>query len=148
MLFCCFIFYKLFQNLLKKWQSKKSGNSVIYPHGLWMALWRKKYISKASTFWDYQSTRGAKWASTTQERRIACFFRCYTLLKWFIFFYLGSRGLFKDLNRHLTWLYEVDMFKKLWKKTINMYGVRNLEMSIRFSLKSRPSERFRRPELS
>ena len=31
---------------------------------------------------------------------------------------------------------------------INMYGVRNLEMSIRFSLKSRPSERFHRPEMS
>ena len=29
-----------------------------------------------------------------------------------------------------------------------MYDVRNLEMSIRFSLKSRPSERFRRPEMS
>ena len=31
---------------------------------------------------------------------------------------------------------------------INMYGARNLEMSIRFSLKSRPSERFHRPEMS
>ena len=30
----------------------------------------------------------------------------------------------------------------------NMYGARNLEMSIRFSLKSRPSERFHRPEMS
>ena len=30
----------------------------------------------------------------------------------------------------------------------NMYGVRNLEMSIRFSLKSWPSERFPRPEMS
>ena len=29
-----------------------------------------------------------------------------------------------------------------------MYGVRNLEMSIGFSLKSRPSERFPRPEMS
>ena len=29
-----------------------------------------------------------------------------------------------------------------------MYGVRNLEMAIRFSLKSRPSERFHRPEMS
>ena len=29
-----------------------------------------------------------------------------------------------------------------------MYGARNLEMSIRFSLKSRPSERFHRPEMS
>ena len=28
------------------------------------------------------------------------------------------------------------------------YGVRNLEMTIRFSLKSRPSERFHRPEMS
>ena len=28
------------------------------------------------------------------------------------------------------------------------YGVRNLEMSIRFSLKSRLSERFHRPEMS
>ena len=84
-------------------------------------LEEKKYISKASTFWDYQSTRGAKWASTTQERRIACFFRCYTLLKWFIFFYLGSRGLFKDLNRHQTWLYEVDMFKIMKKNNIYLH---------------------------
>ena len=29
-----------------------------------------------------------------------------------------------------------------------MCGARNLEMTIRFSLKSRPSERFRRPEMS
>ena len=29
-----------------------------------------------------------------------------------------------------------------------LYGARNLEMSIRFSLKSRPSERFHRPEMS
>ena len=29
-----------------------------------------------------------------------------------------------------------------------MYSVRNLEMSICFSLKSRPSERFHRPEMS
>ena len=28
------------------------------------------------------------------------------------------------------------------------YGIRILEMSIRFSLKSRPSERFHRPEMS
>ena len=28
-----------------------------------------------------------------------------------------------------------------------LYGVRNLEMTIRFSLKSRPSERFHRPEM-
>ena len=32
--------------------------------------------------------------------------------------------------------------------TFIMYGVRNLDMSIRFSLKSRPSERFPRPEMS
>ena len=30
----------------------------------------------------------------------------------------------------------------------SMYGARNLEMSNRFSLKSRPSERFHRPEMS
>ena len=30
----------------------------------------------------------------------------------------------------------------------NMYSARNLEKSIRFSLKSRPSERFHRPEMS
>ena len=29
-----------------------------------------------------------------------------------------------------------------------MYSARNLEMSIRFSLKSQPSERFHRPEMS
>ena len=29
-----------------------------------------------------------------------------------------------------------------------MYGVRNLEKTIRFSLKSRPPERFPRPEMS
>ena len=33
-------------------------------------------------------------------------------------------------------------------KNTYMYGVRNLEMTIRFSLKSRPSERFHRPEMS
>ena len=31
---------------------------------------------------------------------------------------------------------------------VNRYSARNLEMSIRFSLKSRPSERFHRPEMS
>ena len=31
---------------------------------------------------------------------------------------------------------------------LSMYGVRNLDMSIRFSLKSRPSEGFPRPEMS
>ena len=29
-----------------------------------------------------------------------------------------------------------------------MYGARNLEMSIHFSLKSQPSERFHRPKMS
>ena len=33
-------------------------------------------------------------------------------------------------------------------KFLFMYGVRNLEMTIRFSLTSRPSERFHRPEMS
>ena len=32
--------------------------------------------------------------------------------------------------------------------SISIYSARNLEMSIRFSLKSRPSERFHRPEMS
>ena len=32
--------------------------------------------------------------------------------------------------------------------SIFMYGVRNLEKTIRFSLKSRPSERFHWPEMS
>ena len=32
--------------------------------------------------------------------------------------------------------------------TKTMYGVRNLEMTIRFYLKSQPSERFHRPEIS
>ena len=31
---------------------------------------------------------------------------------------------------------------------LSMYSARNLEMSIHFSLKSRPSERFHRPEMS
>ena len=31
---------------------------------------------------------------------------------------------------------------------MRMYSARNLEMSIRFSLESRPSERFHRPEMS
>ena len=31
---------------------------------------------------------------------------------------------------------------------LSLYNARNLEMSIRFSLKSRPSERFHRPEMS
>ena len=34
------------------------------------------------------------------------------------------------------------------KSQLRRYGVRNLEMSIRFSLKSRPPERFHRPEMS
>ena len=34
------------------------------------------------------------------------------------------------------------------ERKISMYGARNLEMSIRFFLKSRPSERFHRPEMS
>ena len=34
-----------------------------------------------------------------------------------------------------------------WQRS-GMYSARNLEMSIRFSLKSRPSERFHRPEMS
>ena len=33
-------------------------------------------------------------------------------------------------------------------KLANTYGVRNLDMSIRISLKSRPSEGFPRPEMS
>ena len=33
-------------------------------------------------------------------------------------------------------------------KCCTMYGARNLEMSIRFSLKCWPSERFHRPEMS
>ena len=33
------------------------------------------------------------------------------------------------------------------QETLSSYGVRNLEMSIRFSLKSRPYERFHRPEM-
>ena len=37
-------------------------------------------------------------------------------------------------------------FFALFKHT--KYSVRNLEKSIRFSLKSRPSERFHRPEMS
>ena len=32
--------------------------------------------------------------------------------------------------------------------SMSMYGVRNLEKTIRFSLKSRPSERFHCPEMS
>ena len=37
----------------------------------------------------------------------------------------------------------------LWfKRNEYMYSTRNLEMSIHFSLKSRPSERFHRPEMS
>ena len=37
-------------------------------------------------------------------------------------------------------------FRKCY--VIGRYSARNLEMSIRFSLKSRPSERFHRPEMS
>ena len=33
-------------------------------------------------------------------------------------------------------------------ESLNMYSARNLEMSIRVSLKSRPSERFHWPEMS
>ena len=35
-----------------------------------------------------------------------------------------------------------------WMLQFAMYGARNLEMSIRFSLRSRPSEQFHRPEMS
>ena len=38
--------------------------------------------------------------------------------------------------------------KNKQKANYTMYGARNLEMSIRFSLKSWPSERFHRPEMS
>ena len=37
---------------------------------------------------------------------------------------------------------------KFKKDTHTLYGVRNLDMSIRFSLKSRPSEGIPRPEMS
>ena len=42
-----------------------------------------------------------------------------------------------ELQRHCSCVYEV-----------TLSGVRNIEMSIRFSLKSRPFEQFHRPELS
>ena len=38
--------------------------------------------------------------------------------------------------------------KQSGTRNVKEYGARNLEMSIRFSLKSRPSERFQRPEMS
>ena len=34
------------------------------------------------------------------------------------------------------------------KDSLHWYGIRNLEMTIRFSLKSQPSERFHWPEMS
>ena len=34
------------------------------------------------------------------------------------------------------------------KHSYSVYSARNLEMSVRFSLKSRPSEQFHRPEMS
>ena len=37
---------------------------------------------------------------------------------------------------------------QIYWNPVSMYGVRNLDMSIRFSPKSRPSERFPRPEMS
>ena len=45
---------------------------------------------------------------------------------------------------------EVDRLHE-WETTLKLgwfYRVRNLEMTIRFSIKSRPSERFHRPEIS
>ena len=50
----------------------------------------------------------------------------------------------------ILWEQYMTQFVKIEKSDIslNVYGVRNLEMSIRFSLKSRPSERFHRPEMS
>ena len=47
---------------------------------------------------------------------------------------------------HITWSLRYLNFCNI--ETTLMYGARNLEMSIRFSLKSRPSERFHRPEMS
>ena len=40
------------------------------------------------------------------------------------------------------------LYKQGTKLANSLYGARNLDMSIRFSLKSRPSERFHRPEMS
>ena len=50
----------------------------------------------------------------------------------------------------ILWEQYMTQFVKIEKSDIslNVYGVRNLEMSIRFSLKSQPSERFHRPEMS
>ena len=45
----------------------------------------------------------------------------------------------------MTKLYNIILFTK---KLVSMYSARNLEMSIHFSLKSRPSEQFHRPEMS
>ena len=42
----------------------------------------------------------------------------------------------------------IGSFWKVYGDLSTLYGVRNLDVSIRFSLKSRPSEGFPRPELS
>ena len=52
--------------------------------------------------------------------------------------------------KNCPFLYQI-FFSSLFTlmgKFLNLYGVRNLEMSIRFSLKSRPSEWFHRAEMS
>ena len=57
-------------------------------------------------------------------------------------------------NRHVNKFRHVSLhIAVVFAKFINLihsslYGARNLEMSIRFSLKSQPSERFHRPEMS
>ena len=60
---------------------------------------------------------------------------------------------FLDLVNFFFYFRRLTNFKSLWGRAMTvmleaMYSARNHEMSIRFSLKFRPSERFHRPEMS
>ena len=66
--------------------------------------------------------------------------------------HLGLNQLRRFFWKSLFYAYYTGMhdFGKLEQNGcfVLLYSARNLEMSIRFSLKSRPSERFHRPEMS
>ena len=54
----------------------------------------------------------------------------------------------KNAHIHLSFLLQIILDREFKNIYGGMYCARNLEMSIRFSLKSRPSEQFHRPEMS
>ena len=77
-----------------------------------------------------------------QEAIVDMVFLCPETLVVYRVIFGPRKFTLRDLNSSLI--------GPLWREAAfkNTYGVRNLEMTIRFSLKSRPSERFHRPEMS